>query len=268
MKNLRREDLSLHHHIKNYILTDFIEVETNVPLTYVADVSSTGSYVFEGVSNMDPLPTTRGRGWVYLDNPSDITEQTGSVTVYDNNSAVINSSNYDVDYIDGRIICASSSIIPSYVDYRWNYVALVDEWQAVEASDVPVVAIGVSNFAKEGFQLGGGKYVSRRIDLHIFASNQAEKDDLTECLYDGLYLKCCNYQIFPKGTMIDWDGRFNSNYEFATISGSSNLKFEDVSSKTINATLIARTRLSTMLTDLNRYRSRISFSMIHWEERS
>lgn len=269
MKALRKEDLSLHHYIKNNILQDFIETESSVLLTYLKDESSVGSYVYQAQSSMLPLPTSRGRGWVYLDSPSDKTEQSsvsGTITVYDVVGVVISGSNYLVDYVDGRVIFANTDIIPITINYRWNYVSVLDEWGDVEAADTPVVAIGISNFTKQGFQLGAGKFVPRRVDLNIFASDQAEKDDISECLYDGLYLKSCNYQTFAKGTMIDWDGTFNQYYEYATVNGSSNLKFDNVESRTIKATLMIPSRDSTMQSDLNRYRSRISFDMVHWTE--
>ena len=66
--------------------------------------------------------------------------------------------------------------------------------------------------------------------------------------------------------MIDWDGTFNSDYSFETIDGSSNLKFDNVESRTIKPTLMVPSRDSVMLSDLNRYRNRISFDMIHGEE--
>jgi len=269
MKALRKEDLSLHHHIKNYVLRDYIEKEENISLSYLSSESSPPtSYVYEANSDMYPSPASKGRGWVYLDNPSDVTEQTssGTITVRDAVGTVINGSNYNVDYVDGRIIVDTLSSVPATINYKWNYVSIVDEWPDIEAADTPVVAIGISSFSKTGFQLGAGKFVSRRVDLNIFASDQAEKDDISECLYDGLYLKSCNYQSFPKSTMIDWDGTFNQEYEFATISGSSNLKFDNVESRTVRASLMVPSRDSTMLSDLNRYRSRISFDMIHWEE--
>jgi len=274
MKSLREEDTSLHHYIKNYVLQAFIEEEEDISLSYLADESITPpfelysgvSYVYEAQSNMDPSPVSKGRGWVYLDNPSDTAEQTNTVVVYDSEGTVISGTNYMVDYVDGRIICGSPSIIPALVDYRWHYVSVVNDWMDVEAADVPVVAISISGFTKQGFQLGAGKFVSRRVDLNIFATNQAEKDDISETLYDGLYLKSCPYYSLAKGTMIDWDGTFNSNYPFDTINGSSNLKFDNVESRTIKPTLMVPSRDSVMLSDLNRYRSRISFDMIHWEE--
>jgi len=267
MKNLRREDLSLHHYLKNYALSDFIETETSVSLSYLKDMSDSSSYVYEASSNMDPLPNSKGRGWLYFDAYGDTTEQANSVTVYNSVGAVINSSNYDIDYIDGRVIFPNNSFNPSTVTYKWHYVAVVDEWSDVESSDVPIIVVDINDFYKEGFQLGGGKRVPRRVNLHVFASNTAERADLTEAVYDGLYLKCCPYQSFPKGTVIDWDGRFNTNYEYATVSGSSSLKIDNLKVRNFTPPLM---RIPSnnyfMLSDLNRYRSTIIFDMFHWEE--
>jgi len=143
----------------------------------------------------------------------------------------------------------------------------VNEWSEVLASDVPVVVVDIVSFIKEGFQLGGGKRVPRRVHLHVFASNTAERDDLVEVLYDGIYLKSCAMQEFNKGTMIDWDGTFNDNYEYSVVDGSCYLKFENLASRNINPPLLGiPSRDVTMLTDLNRYRARLSFDMFHIEE--
>jgi len=269
MKNLRREDLSLNHYIKNYALQDFIEEEKDITLSYLSSESSPPtSYVYEINSTMEPLPTSKGRGLAYIDNPSDVTEQSNQVTVYDSEGVVISGSNYNIDYIDGRVIVASSAIVPAAIDYKWHYVALVDEWPVEESSELPIVVVDISRTAKRGFQLGGGKFVSRSVFLHIFAFDASERDDIVEALYNGLYLKSCAYQIFTKGTMIDWDGRFNSDYEYTTISGSSNLKFDNVVSENITSPLMSIVSNDyTQLTNLrNKFRNRISFDLIHWEE--
>jgi len=243
MHALRKEDLSLQHYIKNKVLADyFIETESNVDLTYLSDISTSNSYVYEANSNMDPLPNSRGRGWVYLDNYADNFEQTNSVIVKDSLGTVISGN-------------------------KWNYVAVVNEWSEVLASDVPVVVVDIVSFIKEGFQLGGGRRVPRRVHLHVFASNTAERDDLVEVLYNGIYLKSCAMQEFNKGTMIDWDGTFNDNYEYSIVGGSCYLKFENLASRNINPPLLGiPSRDMTMLTDLNRYRARLSFDMFHIEE--
>jgi len=276
MKRLRAEDLSLHHYLKTYALQDFIETESNIPLEYNYDVSVTGSHVYDAVTNMNPNPTSRGRGWVYLNSPFPVCsgtdfvvqEQSSMITVYESDGTVISGSNYMVDYVDGRIIFANKDIIPAAVDYNWYYVALVNEWDVVENSGVPVVAVDIASTAKEGFQLGGGRFVSRRVDLYVFASHQAERDDITETLYDSLYLKSCANQSFPKGTVINWDGTFNTDYEYELFGNSSSLKFDGVRNRVTwpDSRLMIPSRDNTMLSDLNRYRSTISFDLFHYEE--
>ena len=266
MKRVRLEDLSLHQYIKNTVLVDFIETETAV-LTYLEDESSTGSYVYEAQSLMEPLPKSLGRGWRYIDDPDDITEQQSSVVVYDSYGAVISGSNYIIDYIDGRVIFPTNTITPATVTYKWNYVSVVDEWSVLESSEVPIVVIDISGFSKEGFQLGAGKRVPRRVNLHVFASDTAERDDIMETLYDGLYLKSCANQSFNKGTMLDWNGTFNTDYEYTTISGSSSLRFEDVQARSVAVPLLTiPNREMMMLSDINRYRGNIRCTMFHWSE--
>ena len=68
MKRLRKEDLSLHHFIRYNILNEYIETEYTAPLDYLPDVSEPTSQVYQADSNMIPLPTELGRGWVYIDN--------------------------------------------------------------------------------------------------------------------------------------------------------------------------------------------------------
>lgn len=266
MKRVRLEDISLYHYIKNTVLVDFVENDTT-PLVYLEDESSTGSYVYEAQSQLNPLPNSLGRGWCYLDNPVDITEQQNSVIVYDEFGSVISGSNYRVDYVDGRVIFPTNTIIPMSVSYKWNYVSVVDEWGLIESSEVPIVVIDISGFTKDGFQLGGGKRVPRKVNLHVFATDTAERDDIMETLYDGLYLKSCPNQYFPKGTMLDWNGTFNANYEYATISGSSSLKFQDIEARSVSVPLLnIPNRDLTMLSDVNRYRGRVRLEMFHWSE--
>lgn len=266
MKRVRKEDISLNHYIRNTVLADFIENDT-ATLVYLNEESSTGSYVYEAQSQLTPLPNGLGRGWCYLDNPSDITEQQNCVTVYDEFGSVISGTDYRIDYIDGRVIFPNTAIVPSSVTYKWNYISVVDEWGLVESSEVPIVVIDISGFTKEGFQLGAGKRVPRKVNFHVFATDTAERDDIMETLYDGLYLRSCDNQSFPKGTMLDWNGTFNNNYEYATISGSSSLKFEDVEARSVSVPLMTiPNREMMMLSDVNRYRGRVRFTMYHWDE--
>jgi len=267
MKRLRKEDLSLHHYIRYNILNEYIETEFTVPLDYLSDISEPTSQVYATASSMIPLPTDIGRGWVYIDNYGDTTEQQNAVIVYDSLGGVISGTNYMVDYVDGRVI-TSGTVTPAAVTYKYFYVSLVNEWEDIESAGVPVVVINLESFEKVGFQLGGGKKVPRRAHLHIFASNRAERDDLIELLYDGINNKCCPNQDWPKGSMLDWDGTFNNDYIYETIQYSSCLHIENVVARSINSPLLGGipSRDLMMLSDLNRYRARIDFDIFYWQE--
>jgi hypothetical protein len=268
MKKLRKEDLSLHHYIRFNVLNEFIETDTNATLRYNEEQSTPpNSMVYDSVTSMLPIPTSLGRGWSYIDTYGDITEQQNSVIVYDSVGSVISGAEYMVDYIDGRVI-TSGTVVPATVTYKFFYVSVVNEWEDVYAAGVPVVSIHLDGFEKEGFQLGGGRKPIRRGHFHIFATNQGERDDLKELLYDGIYNKCVPNQNWPKGTMLDWNGTFSDHYEYELILYHSNLHCENVRAVNLHPPLlggIPRTDI-TMLSDLNRYRARIDFDMFHFEE--
>jgi hypothetical protein len=301
MKNLRKEDLSLYHHIKNVVLQDFIEQETYRPIEIIDSASCYEvGYVYATLTDMLPSPTDRGRGWVYLDTCSGTTticnlnasgseleypyttasglkEQSNRITVYDAGDSVIDESEYMVDYIDGRIV-TSGTVTPTHVDYYFNYVSVVDEWAAIEAADPPVVVLDIMGTDKKGYQLGAGKKVVRKVDIHVFATNTAERNDIVETIYDGLYLKCAPLYDFPEGSPLEYDGTWNGRKETMNklttlfnnreISGYvGNLKFENVTTRHVNLPLImTRSRDEVALSDLNAYRSKISFDLVSYTD--
>jgi len=299
MKNLRKEDLSLYHYIKNVVLQDFIEQETYRPLEIIDSASCdiTG-YVYNTLTDMVPSPTDRGRGWVYLDTCSGTTticnlnvsgnelgapyttayglkEQSNRIIVYGASDSVIDESEYIVDYIDGRIV-TSGTVIPTHVDYYFNYVSVVDEWAAIEAADPPVVVLDVMGTDKGGYQLGGGKKVVRKVDIHVFATNTAERNDIVETIYNGLYLKCAPLYDFPEGSPLEYDGtwygrketmnKLTTLFDNSEVSGYvGNLKFDNIVARHVNLPLImTRSRDEVMLSDLNAYRSKISFDLVSY----
>lgn len=314
MTQFRKEDLSLYYYIKDVVLCSFIEQEEFVELQYSPTLStanndadpSTNTYVYIALTDMLPNPTERGRGWVYFDNTADPSpgeycraeypvvsgtrfdgvsclgtpEQSNRVIVYEDlTSSGVASSEYMIDYIDGRVI-TSGTVTPSYVSYYWNYVSVVDEWAAIEAADPPVVVIDIHGTDKGGYQLGSGKKAVRKVDIHIFGSSSAERNDLVETLYDGLYLKSCPMFEFPTGTVLDYDGtfygrRYTSNkltslFDRSTVSYmTGSLYFENVTSRHMNMPLLmTRSRDEVMLSDLNAYRSKISFDLISYTDGS
>lgn len=302
MTKLRKEDLSLFYYIKDAVLSEFVETEEHVRLRKMSEISvetgdpSCDSVVYEALSSMSPSPIERGRGWCYFDQDvfparycatvSGIPEQTGRITVYNCTSSGTNliytplsNSEYMIDYMDGRIVTSgtleTAGTPPTHVTYDWNYVSVVDEWAAVQAADPPVVVIDMSGTDKTGYQLGGGKKSIRKVDLHIFASDPAERNDLVETLYDGLYNRTCPLYDFTYGTVLDYDGtwqgrkkspRSDSDTEFNISTAPEvigNIEFENVSARHVSLPLLmTRNRDETLLSDLNAYRSKISFDLV------
>ena len=318
MTLLRKEDLSLYHHIKDVVLRNFIETEEYVRLELMPELCGVDSYVYTHTSSLEPSPTEPGRGWVYFDPPSgglpcepypsvsglngdgDPTfgtpEQSNNVIVYEHTETILCDGapttsgtivpwqNYMIDYVDGRIITTSKLTNPS-VTYKWNYVSVVDEWPVVGAANPPVVVIDIHGTDKAGFQLGGGKLTTRKVDIHIFASNTAERNDIVETLYEGLHNRSCPLYDFPTGSFLDFDGTFYGRrnltdrvanpqnkltylFDRSTVSYVSKLQFESVTSRHVNLPLImTRGRDEVMLSDLNAYRSKVSFDMFSYDTR-
>lgn len=312
MKQLRKEDLSLYYHIKHLALIDFIEFEEYAPLkelelheaceenikVYAAQIE----WCDNGATHETlPTPTERGRGWVYLDEEvvisgtycgttlSGYIEQYDRVFVYTISGSTISGvptmeyvripySEYLIDYMDGRII-TSGTCQPTCVSYYWNYISVVDEWAAIEAAKPPVIVIDMYGTDKGGYQLGGGKKINRKVDIHVFASNPAERNDIVEAIYDSLYLKSCPLYDFPDGTILDYDGTWfkrkdsddptnKLTYLFNRTTSPDiigNLTFENVSARHVSLPLVmTRDRNEVMLSDLNAYRSKISFDLISY----
>jgi hypothetical protein len=285
MYRLRKEDSSLYLYLKDIILKDFIEFQEKDNLVYSTSLSSDSKAVYDIDTYLEPNPFEYGRGLAYFDDLTGVplvcttisgtTEQRDRVYLYDEDLTVIDDNSYIVDYITGRII-TTPDVKPAYIDYYWHYVSLVDEWSAVTASKPPVVVIDVNSTVKKGFQLGGGKYTERKVSLIIFASSTAERNDLAEVLHDGLYQKSCPYYDFPEGTVLDFDGTFRGRrytddktdnfFIRTTVSGVSNLRFENVVTKHVSLPIVmSKGKDEVALSDLNAYRSKITFDMTTYE---
>ena len=312
MKNLRKEDLSLYYYLKNKVLIDFIEKEEDTPLEFISSASCFEvGYVYSALTEMVPSPTDRGRGWVYFDTcsgttticnldvsgnnledtypvASGIKEQSNKIIVYDAIGAIVDENDYMVDYIDGRIVTSGTDSLgneftPTRVDYYFNYISLVDEWAAIEAADPPVVVIDIMGTDKGGYQLGPGKRVVRKVDIHVFASDTAERNDIVETIYDGLYLRSCPLYEFEEGSVLEYDGtwygrkealstsmtKLDALFEQSNVTGylgnNCTLQFENVTTRHVSLPLImTQSRDEVMLSDLNAYMSKISFNMVSY----
>ena len=308
MSILRKEDLSLYYHIKDIIFQNFMEREEYIPLEMMDELCTLNSYVYAALTDMVPSPIERGRGCVYFDEYEDgdlcfpystvsgttaegvqtmgTPEQSNRVTIYETSSSgtldQTSDQEYMLDYIDGRVI-TDRRLTDPYISYYWHYVSVVDEWAAIEAADPPVVVIDIHGVDKSGYQLGGGKKTNRKVDIHIFASDTAERNDIAEAVYDGLFNKSAPLYNFPTGSVLDYDGTFygrgsppnKSMNKLETLFGRdriplvTRLHFDNVTSRHVNLPLImSRGRNEIMLSDLNAYRSKVTFDMFSFDDRT
>ena len=280
MYKLRKEDASVNLYLKDIVLAEFIEFQEKDSLVYSDSLSNDIYKVYTIETEVEPSPFARGRGIVYFDDLtntplvcsttySGTPEQSTRVVVYDDSLSVIPDSSYIVDYLDGKILMVDD-IEPFYIDYYWNYVGIVDDWPLIHTTRPPVVSLELSSTKKEGYQLGGGKKVTRKGSIYIFASTASERKDLEEVLYDGLYLKSCALYDFPEGTILDYDGTFKGRKENTdkstnlflrtTVSGTSNLKFDNVEMRHINLP-VTESYNNSIPSSINAYRSRINFDL-------
>jgi hypothetical protein len=297
MSFFRKEDLSVYHYMKEIALANFIETEEEISLELMPEICDIDSFVYEAITTMEPGPTERGRGWVYFDCvsgtncnyvtvtgtdahgnylSSGVPEQSNRITVYENGTP-LSASEYMIDYIDGRIITTRKLTNPT-ITYDWYLISLVDEWATIEASKPPVVVIDMHGVDKAGYQLGGGKKSTRKVDFHIFAGGTAERNDIAEAIYDSLYLRSCLLQDFPNGSPLDYDGTFYGRrsktnkltylYNRTPVSNTSRLYFENVTARHVNLPLLmSRGRDEVLLSDLNAYRSKVSCDLVLYDDR-
>ncbi len=264
---LRMEDMSLQHWLKDVVLPlKWIEKVLDVPLSY-----HSGRQRFEAEVIWLPNFLNEGRGWVFFEPTgtascviSDIpsTEQSTRITVKNESGTTITSSLYTVNYLDGAIILPGGAAttaegVPTTVDFFQYYVSLIDGWPGTTPPALPLVAVEISGFDKRPFQLGGGRKSVRGVNIHVFATSSAERDDLTEFIYDALHSRHIPVFDFREGEPLNYDGTYNTTWSGSLLQLNNNddalFYFRDV--KVDNIT--GRQDWS----DLNRWRSKISFVM-------
>jgi hypothetical protein len=189
-------------------------------------------------------------------------EQTTRVEVFNEAGSAISSSHYTINYNDGAVLVNGGGLstpqgVPTTVNFTQHYVSLMDGWPGTEPPDPPIVAIQTENFDKQPFQIGGGRKAVRRYSIHIFATSSAERDDLTEFLYDALYNRHIPVIDYRSGEPLNYDGTFNPTYSGSLLRLNNNddalFYFRQVRAEHINA--------RPDWGDLNRWRSRITFTM-------
>lgn len=313
MKRLRKEDLSLYRYIKDTALRVFVDLVEMASLELIPDISCAGSYVYKAVTSelcvpgtdVVPLPTDYGRGWLFFDCPEldeygecidnvrdqfvlvsgtdalgnycmGTPEQSSRVTIYNEDLTTISGVSFLIDYVDGCVVLGTDEVVPSYVDYYWNYVSVMDEWPAGDAPEPPAVVIAIDQTNKKGYQLGAGKHIRRQANLHIFATSAAERADLVEVLYDSLYEKCVPVFDFPTGDVLDADGTFygrkeNDNkltslFNRATLDDLGDLHggmtFHNIEARNVKTSLFLNGQQGSIQASfLNAYRATISFEI-------
>jgi len=160
-----------------------------------------------------------------------------------------------VNYILGAI--RNPDTPPSSVSYYWNYVSVVDGWPGINIPDLPIVAIDIESGNREGFQLGGGHKSVRGVDIHVFATGNGERDDITETLFDSLYNRRIPVIDYSQGDYLSHDGFYDSSFTSPSIT-SAHIYFENVKYRTVNN--------PSDWSDLNQYRSVISLNVVSFVE--
>jgi uncharacterized protein YaaQ len=269
MERARLEDLSLIYYIKNEVfLKGYIEER----IKDVALAESPGVYQIQVPDGFLPSPFQRGRGLLYYDEiivsgvgpiPDKSSEQSSRVTVFDAGGGVLPTTEYKVDYRRGRIL--TTTVTPATVSYFYNYVSVIDADEDVREGnkklDLPFVVVESQGQGKaDPLELGGGKITPRKVNILVYATNQAERDDLTQALMDRLEFR--GLQVtdfnFTGGFVLNFDGTFNTGFSSIALSGVSKMQFENVS---------YRYRKGTRDFTLGeRYRSVISLDVRVWVE--
>jgi hypothetical protein len=245
LSTLRLEDISLFNYIKYEVLGySFIEQLSDVALSYDTDLA----LFIPTYTSYDPAPNSVGRGWVPFDEVSGSTDLSSEQTT---RVSVTGASTYEVNYTLGGIQTAET---PTAASFYWNYVSVIDGWpDGNNPPALPIVAIDVSGSAREGFQIGPGYMSSRKAAIHVFASNSAERDDLVDTIQNSLYNNLISVVDYSEGDYLDYDGFFNSSFSRTTVSGVSDVHFDNISVKYLS--------FSSDWSDLNRYRATFNFTM-------
>jgi hypothetical protein len=243
---LRLYDLSIINYLKYEVLpANFVESITGETLTYDTSLSR-----YTTSSSMLPLPTSTGRGWALFDESvvngltviDTTAEQASQITV---NGA----TTYTIDYANGHII--DPDTVPTSVDYSWYYVSVIEGWPGTDPPALPIVSVDIDSSQKAGFQLGGGTKDTIEGSVYVFATNESEKKDITDVIYQAFYNKTLTVGNWHEGSYLDYDGTY-TGFVPTAVTGLSTGIFSDVSAKLTGGQF--------GWSELNRHRSRIKFA--------
>ena len=263
----RMEDMSLQHWLKDVLLPmQWVEQVVDCPLVFNNDKQR-----FEAQIVWLPNFLEEGRGWVYFDPAgsgtcvkSDIpaTEQSTRVAVKNESDVTITSSLYTINYLDGAIVLPGGAATtaegtPTTVDFTQYYVSIIDGWPGTEPPEPPLIAVELKGYVKQPFQIGGGRKAIRNVVIHVFATSSAERDDLTEFLYDALYNRHIPVFDFREGEPLNFDGTYNTDWTGPLLQ----LNLNDDALFYFRNVKVDNITGRQDWSDLNRWRSKISFTM-------
>lgn len=243
---LRIYDASIVNYLKYEVLPlHFTEYINDEPLVFDSELQG---YVTQ--SSMEPLPTSAGRGWLpfdeYVVNGRGVidttAEQTSQVTV-------AGASSYTIDYAGGRILNPDTT--PTSVSYAWNYVSVIEGWPGTDPPPLPVVAVDLTSSDKAGFQLGGGTKDTLRGSVYIFATNETEKKEIADVVYQAFYSRTLGIGNWHEGSYLDFNGTY-TGFTPTTVSGLTSGAFLNVTADLVGPRID--------WSEINRHRARVDFT--------
>jgi len=243
---LRIYDASIVNYLKYEVLPlHFTEKIVNEALVFDAELQG---YVTQSL--MEPLPTSKGRGWSLFDELAvgsrayvyTGAEQTTQVTV-------AGASSYTVDYARGRIV--NPNTVPTSVSYAWNYVSVVEGWPGTDPPPLPVVAVDITSTEKSGYQLGGGSKDTLAGSVYIFATSETEKKEITDVVYQAFFNRTLPISNWHEGSYLNFDGTY-TGFQPTTVSGLTSGVFLNVRADLVGPRID--------WSEINRHRSKVDFT--------
>jgi hypothetical protein len=200
-------------------------------------------------SSRDPSPFSHGRGLVLFDEETVNGRLVADTTAEQSSQITVNgASSYTIDYARGRVLNPNTT--PTSITYRWYYVSVIQGWPGTEPPPLPCVALDIDSTSITGFQLGGGSKDIVKGTIHIFATSEAEKKDITDLIYQSLYNRSLPINNWHQGDYLDYNGSY-TGFTPTTVSGISSGFFKEVKASYVSD------RFSW--SELNRHRSKLDF---------
>lgn len=128
----------------------------------------------------------------------------------------ITASREYIDYKNG-LVSFSGTIptTPPTATYSYHVVSVIDGFPDVDNADqyrLPLVAVDFVGMGRRPLALGGGYFVDRQYDLHVFANDDAERDQVIQVLQDSLAYQFPIMNFEATQYPLDYNGDINSSY--------------------------------------------------------